>query len=96
VAEGGLVKGVVMGNRLAIEPRSKDATFVDAIRDELSRILESSIFVLSDRRLRFLRFTVETTLEGKADTLKGSLAQAPDQLTNLVVICGLPLRGRER
>jgi len=41
-----------------------------AIRDELSRILESSLFIQSDRLGRFLRFTVETTLAGDADTLK--------------------------
>ena len=42
----------------------------EAIRDELSRILESSMFVQSDRLGRFLRFTVETTLAGEAETLK--------------------------
>src|ERR1700722_2662692 len=41
-----------------------------AIRDELSRILESSLFIQSDRLGRFLRFTVETTLAGDAVTLK--------------------------
>jgi hypothetical protein len=42
----------------------------EAIREELSRILESSIFVQSDRLGRFLRYTVETTLAGDAETLK--------------------------
>jgi hypothetical protein len=66
-----LVNGVVMGNSLlAIEPRSKDTISEDAIRDQLSRILESSIFVQSERLGQFLRFTVETTLESKAETLK--------------------------
>jgi len=55
---------------LAIEPRSKDTISEDAIRDQLSRILESSIFVQSERLGHFLRFTVETTLESKAETLK--------------------------
>src|SRR5271167_308707 len=41
-----------------------------AIREELSRILESPIFVQSDRLGRFLRYTVETTLAGDAETLK--------------------------
>ena len=41
-----------------------------AIRDELSRIVESPIFVQSDRLGRFLRFTVETKLAGKSQTLK--------------------------
>jgi hypothetical protein len=40
------------------------------IREEVSRVLGSSIFVQSDRLSRFLRFTVETTLSGKAETLK--------------------------
>jgi TolB-like protein len=49
----------------------KDSTISEeAIRDELSRILESSMFVQSDRLGRFLRFTVETTLAGEAETLK--------------------------
>ena len=42
----------------------------EAIHEELSRILESSIFVQSDRLSRFLRYTVETTLAGEAETLK--------------------------
>jgi TolB-like protein len=42
----------------------------EAIREELSRILESSMFIQSDRLSRFLRFTVETTLAGDAETLK--------------------------
>jgi TolB-like protein/tetratricopeptide (TPR) repeat protein len=67
----GLMKGVVMGNSLlAIEPGSKDAVSDDAIRDQLTRLLESSIFVQSERLGQFLRFTVETTLEGNAETLK--------------------------
>jgi TolB-like protein len=41
-----------------------------AIREELSRILESSMFIQSDRLGRFLRFTVETTLAGDAEILK--------------------------
>jgi len=41
-----------------------------AIREELSRILESPIFVQSDRLGRFLRYTVETTLAGEAKSLK--------------------------
>ena len=41
-----------------------------AIREELSRMLESPIFAQSDRLARFLRFTVETTLAGQGETLK--------------------------
>jgi TolB-like protein/tetratricopeptide (TPR) repeat protein len=40
------------------------------IREELARILRSPIFSLSTRMRRFLRFVVETTLEGRADCLK--------------------------
>src|SRR6202020_1910241 len=42
----------------------------EAVRKELSRILESSVFVQSDRLGRFLRYTVETTLAGNAEVLK--------------------------
>jgi len=41
-----------------------------AIRDALSRILESSIFAQSRRLSGFLRFTVETTLAGEEEMLK--------------------------
>ena len=40
------------------------------IREELSRILQSRVFSLSSRMRRFLRFAVEATLEGRADSLK--------------------------
>ena len=40
------------------------------IRGELALILESRVFRLSMRMKRFLRFVVETTLEGRADCLK--------------------------
>jgi hypothetical protein len=52
------------------EPTSEVEIAQEAIREELSRILESSIFVQSDRLGRFLRYTVETTLAGDAETLK--------------------------
>jgi hypothetical protein len=52
------------------EPTSEGEITQEAIREELSRILESSIFVQSDRLGRFLRYTVETTLAGDAETLK--------------------------
>lgn len=52
------------------EPTSEDGISQEAIREELSRILQSSIFVQSDRLGRFLRYTVETTLAGDAETLK--------------------------
>ena len=51
-------------------PKSEGEIAQEAVREELSRILESSIFVQSDRLGRFLRYTVETTLAGGAETLK--------------------------
>jgi TolB-like protein len=54
----------------ASEHESNETISEDAIRDELSRILESSIFVQSDRLGRFLRFTVEKTLAGEGEMLK--------------------------
>lgn len=67
----GLVDRVVMGKTLvASEPKNKNTISEGAIRDEVSRILESSMFVQSERLGRFLRFTVETTLAGEGDMLK--------------------------
>lgn len=40
------------------------------VLEELSRILKSPMFVLSERLSRFLRFTVELTLTGKSEMLK--------------------------
>ena len=42
----------------------------EAIREALSTILESAVFIQSDRLSRFLRFTIEATLAGEADMLK--------------------------
>jgi TolB-like protein len=66
----GFLSEVATGPSLgASEP--KQATLSEqAIRNELSRILESSMFIQSDRLSRFLRFTVEITLAGKAEMLK--------------------------
>lgn len=58
------------GYAVISKPISEDEISQEAIREELSRILESSIFVQSDRLGRFLRYTVETTLAGDAETLK--------------------------
>ena len=59
-----------MGNSLlAVEPKNKDTISDDAIRDRLSRILESSIFEQSAEFDEFLCFTVETALESKSETL---------------------------
>ena len=51
-------------------PISEGEIAQETIREELSRILESSIFVQSDRLGRFLRYTVDATLAGDAETLK--------------------------
>jgi CheY-like chemotaxis protein len=40
------------------------------VHEELSRILQSPMFALSDRLSRFLRFTVELTLTGKPEMIK--------------------------
>jgi hypothetical protein len=62
---------MVMREYAAIsEPISQGEIAQEAIREELSRILESPIFVQSDRLGRFLRYTIETTLAGDAGTLK--------------------------
>jgi adenylate cyclase len=43
---------------------------VDAVREELERLLASAEFVASDRLKEFLRFVVEHRLAGRADALK--------------------------
>jgi len=45
----------------------------DLIRHQLARILESNGFVHSERMRQFLRFVVESSLEGTADRLKESV-----------------------
>jgi len=59
-------------NSNAVSSERGDEIKIDAkaIREELARVLESSIFVQSDRLARFLRFTVEITLAGEGATLK--------------------------
>jgi TolB-like protein len=65
------MNGVVMGESLVINrPTSEEGIPDEAVREELLRILKSSIFIQSDRLSRFLRFTVEATLAGEAETLK--------------------------
>src|SRR5262249_20988189 len=41
-----------------------------AVRAQLGKILSSSAFVNSPRMSRFLRFVVETTLDGKRESIK--------------------------
>ena len=60
-----------MRENLAISEYSSGENISEAaIREELSRILESPWFIQSGRLSWFLRFTVEATLAGKADPLK--------------------------
>jgi len=57
-------------NLVISDCRSGQTISEEAIREALARILESAMFIQSDRLSRFLRFTVEATLAGEADTLK--------------------------
>lgn len=60
-----------MNLNLAVrEPGSEDQISEGAIREQLSRLLDSSVFAQSGRLCRFRRFTVETTLAGKSGELK--------------------------
>jgi hypothetical protein len=70
------------------EPTSEGEIAQEAIREELSRILESSIFVQSDRLGRFLRYTFETTLAGDGETLKEYLI-GTEVYASLPSQCGL-------
>ena len=42
-----------------------------AIREQLARIIASSVFAQSQRRQRFLAYVVEERLAGRGDRLKG-------------------------
>jgi TolB-like protein len=67
----GVVDGIPKAkDPAAITRTSNEAVSEEAIRDELCRILDSTTFIQSNRLSQFLRFTVEMTLEGKAETLK--------------------------
>ena len=55
------------------DPGKADMISEQTVRDELFRILESLLLVQADRLGRFLRFTLEMTLERKAGTLKEHL-----------------------
>jgi hypothetical protein len=60
-----------MKHNLAIaEFPTREDVSEGAIREQLSRIVESAIFAQSERLSGFLRFTVETTLAGDAEQLK--------------------------
>jgi hypothetical protein len=57
-------------NLVVSEAKSEEKISEGAIREALSRILESPMFIQSDRLSRFLRFTVEATLAGDGEMLK--------------------------
>jgi hypothetical protein len=57
-------------NLVTAEAKNEAKISEQAIREQLSRVLQSAMFAQSDRLGRFLRFTVETTLAGEADTVK--------------------------
>jgi TolB-like protein len=58
------------GKNCHLEIPRRSRVTPDAIRDQLAKILESTVFVDSQRMSRFLRFTVEETLKGNASRLK--------------------------
>ena len=57
-------------NLAIVEFPSGDDVSEEAIREQLSRILESAVFAQSERLSRFLRFTIEITLAGDGEQLK--------------------------
>jgi hypothetical protein len=57
-------------NLAIVEFPSGDEVSEEAIREQLSRILESTVFAQSERLSRFLRFTIEMTLAGDGEQLK--------------------------
>jgi hypothetical protein len=57
-------------NLVVAAPKAESDVPEYAIREQLLRMLDSPIFVHSHRLSRFLRFTVEATLAGQAETLK--------------------------
>jgi TolB-like protein len=59
---------IQQGNRN--KPQGMGAPTAHAVREQLRRILDSSVFLDSRRMVRFLRFTVEETLNGNASRLK--------------------------
>jgi TolB-like protein len=71
VRYSGVRNGLVIEKAfLASESESNVTISEEAIRDELSRILESPLFVQSDRLGRFLQFTINETIAGKGEMLK--------------------------
>jgi hypothetical protein len=57
-------------NLVSHKPESAREVLADAVRAELDRVLHSHEFRASKRSQEFLRYVVEHTLDGHADTLK--------------------------
>ena len=53
-----------------MEPIPDSKASLDEVKEELDRILSSPDFNASKRRKRFLKFVVEQSLLGKADSIK--------------------------
>lgn len=84
-------------NLVMTGPKSNVDISEQAIRDELSRLLESPIFVQSYRLSRFLRFTVETTLAGQAEALKEYLIGMRSMIAGLPITpAWIPLSAARR
>lgn len=58
------------GYQNLVEASTSDNCEETEVRAELSRILQSPLFMQSDRLGRFLRFAVESVLAGKGESLK--------------------------
>jgi TolB-like protein len=67
---GSVDSDVIDKGQFASEAESNETIAEEAIRDELCRILESSMFIQCDRLSRFLQFTVYKTLAGEGEMLK--------------------------
>jgi hypothetical protein len=64
------MEGPMKQNLAIVEFPSSDDVSKEAVREQLSRILESPVFAQSERLGRFLRFTIELTLAGDGEQLK--------------------------
>jgi hypothetical protein len=65
-----MIGGAMKQNLAIVEFPSSDEVTKEAVREQLSRILESPVFSQSERLGRFLRFTIEMTLAGDGEQLK--------------------------
>jgi TolB-like protein/tetratricopeptide (TPR) repeat protein len=61
---------LIEGYRNVVDTPTSENCDEPEVRAELSRILQSTLFMQSDRLGRFLRFAVESVLAGRGDSLK--------------------------